>query len=193
MIYVYLMARKSRQPYLDDSFKGRFEFGGSLNKNSNPKVARSISTKHAMHVVLRSGVARGRFSLINKASVIRRVITKQAEYCGIRVYQQAVASTHVHLLIYIKTNDYVQGKLALTKFFRIIGGLIPRLVLGAERGKAKNVKFWLYRPYTRVVNGFIRGYRIAKDYVLKNHLEAIGVIAYQPRKGQPFEIARAGP
>jgi hypothetical protein len=54
--------------------------------------------------------------------------------------------------------------------------------LGVERGKAKGIKFWLYRPYTRVVVGFKRGYQIVSDYILQNHLEAIGVIPYQPRK-----------
>lgn len=187
------MARKIKQPYFDDTFKPRYESGGSLNKKSHPKEARSISTKHAMHVVLRSDVAHGVYSLINKATFIRKLINKHAELCGIKIYEAAIVSNHIHLLIYLKTNDHPTGRKTLAKFLRIVSGLIPRKVLGAERGSAKHIKFWLYRPYTRIVIGFKKGYQIAKDYVVRNHLEAIGVIPYQPRNSAKYCKTRAGP
>ena len=188
------MPRKPKQSsFQGQDFKPQYEFGGALNKNSNPKIARSIITKHAMHVVLRSKMARGPFSLLKKADEIRFLLDRQANLFGIKVYEKAVVGNHIHLLIYLKTNSRVQGRRSLSCFLRAVSGLIARLILGKERGRMKKglaaqttqprpARFWVYRPYTRVVVGFKRGYQVAKDYVVQNHLEAIGVIPYQPRK-----------
>jgi hypothetical protein len=42
-------------------------------------------------------------------------------------------------------------------------------------------KFWDYRPFSRVVE-WSKAYRIAKDYVLLNQLEGLGIIPYQPNR-----------
>jgi len=41
-------------------------------------------------------------------------------------------------------------------------------------------KFWDYRPWTRIVE-WKKAYSIAKDYVIQNHLEAMGLVPYKPR------------
>lgn len=63
---------------------------------------------------------------------------------------------------------------------RAISGIIAIKVTGANKTKELKQKFWDYRPWTRIVE-WKKAYTIAKDYVIQNHLEAIGLIPYTPR------------
>jgi hypothetical protein len=55
---------QAKQTFFEkDIFKSRKEFGGALLGKGHAKKARTISTKHAMHVVLRSSKAKGEWSL----------------------------------------------------------------------------------------------------------------------------------
>lgn len=159
-------------------FKTQDEFGGSLLKNSNPKTKRTFSTRHAIHVVLRSDIAKGAKSLINFRQEIDRILAKQASGARIKIYRKSICSNHIHLLIYLKARSRTQGKASLSRFLRSISGLIARRVMGAERGQKKGVKFWSYRPYTRIVKGFEQAW----DYVVLNHLESLGVLPYRKNR-----------
>lgn len=181
-----------QQSFHNKAFNIHHEFGGSLLKNSHAKSKRNISTKHAMHVVLRSELAKGALSMIKHRKAIDFIIKKQARLSFVSVYQYANAGNHIHLLIYLKSNSHYFARKCLNRFLRSISGLIARLVLGVQRGKAKKIKFWSYRPYTRVVIGFAKAYSIVKDYVIKNHLESIGVIPYQKRKRKNYIKANWG-
>ena len=191
------MAKKHRQTSFNDKcFKPKLCFGGQLlGSNTNPKGARSISTKHAMHVVLRSNIAKSPLSLKKKTKAIHKILDKHAKASHIKIYEKAIVGNHIHLLIYIIPNSYNLAKECLTKFLRSISGLIARKVCGAERGQAKKLKFWAYRPFTRVVIGFKKGFEIVRKYVFQNQLEADGVIDYQPRKNkyQKLSPPRSGP
>ncbi|MFZ4402906.1 MAG: transposase [Pseudobdellovibrionaceae bacterium] len=169
---------RSQQLSLDERLtKPLKEFGGSLLKKSNAKVARPISTKHAMHIVLRSDPAKGTYSMLaaNRSKKIQRIIWTQARRCGVRIYEYANVGNHLHILLRLSRRD------GFRNFLRSITGLIARLVLGAEKGKAQGLKFWSYRPYSRLVD-WKKGYQIAKDYVIQNHLEALGLVPYKTRK-----------
>ena len=153
------------------------EFGGALLKKSNAKVARPISTKHAMHIVLRSDRAKGAISMLapKNSKKIQRILWTQARHFGVRIYEYANVGNHLHLLLRAGHRD------GFKNFLRSITGLIARLVLDAEKGKAQGLKFWSYRPYSRLV-AWKKGYQIAKDYVMQNHLEALGLVPYKTRK-----------
>lgn len=174
--------KAKQQSFQFRAFNVKYEFGGSLLKNSHAKSKRIISTKHAIHVVLHSDVAKGSLSMKKHRKAIEMLIRKQAKISFIKIYQLANAGNHLHLLIYLNSNSHYFARKCLNRFLRSISGLIPRVVLGVERGKAKSIKFWSYRPYTRVVVGFVKAYNVVKDYVIKNHLESIGVIPYQEKK-----------
>ena len=75
-------------------------------------------------------------------------------------------------------------------FIRSISGIIARMVLGAQRGKAKLKGFWDARPFTRIVS-WGKEFRKVKNYILKNVWESWGVIDYTKRKTAliPSEIA----
>ena len=187
--------RNTQTTFKHKDLKPKFEFGGALLGNSNPKTARNISTKHALHVVLRSDVAKGPLSLKTKTKAIHKILDKQANKAHIKIYEKAIVGNHIHLLIYLKAKSYLLAKKCLTRFLKSISGIIARVVTGAQRGKAKGVKFWAYRPFTRVVVGFKKGFNIVKNYVIQNQLEADGVIAYQSRrkKYKKLKPLRAGP
>ena len=191
------MAKKHTQTsFKDKNIKPKLKFGGQLlGNNTNPKTARPISTKHSMHVVLRSNVAKGPFCLKKKTKKIHNILNAQAEKNHIRIYEKAVVGNHIHLLIYLKSNSHSYAKKCLTGFLRAISGLIAREVVGAQRGNSQGIKFWAYRPFSRVVIGFKKGFEIARSYVFQNQLEADGVIAYQPRKNRYAKLMplRAGP
>lgn len=167
---------RKRQEYLSQELRPKFEFGGSLLKNSHAKEKRPISTKQPMHLVLRSSMAVGALSLRSNRvrGPIERRIRSYCQKFGVRLYEFANVGNHLHLLIKLG------NRFTFAKFIKAVTGVIARLVLGAQRGSAKGQKFWDQRPYSRIV-AWKRGYQIVKDYVIQNHLEAIGMIPYTPR------------
>jgi hypothetical protein len=108
-------------------------FGGSHLKNSNPKTARPISTKRSMHLVMHSSKAKGSYSFLKFYSEIQLIINTQAKAFGVKVYRQANAGNHLHLIVLPRSREAFNG------FIRAISGLIPRLVLGVERGSGRSV------------------------------------------------------
>lgn len=151
------------------------DFGGSLLKG-NAKEKRPISTKRAMHLVLRSSLAKGERSFLQsgRKKQIRTLIESAAKTHGIRLYRQANSGNHLHLLILPSSRKAFQA------FIRSITGLIARITLGVERGKAKSLRFWDQRPWSRIVEWGTH-YQQVQKYLLQNTLEAIGFIPYQTR------------
>src|SRR3990167_6268083 len=74
-------------------------FGGAYLKNSHAKTKRPITTKRAMHLVLRSLLAKGALSLLRKDKEIREIIIEQGERFGVKVYRLANAGKHLHLIV----------------------------------------------------------------------------------------------
>lgn len=169
--------RKNQQLLLDQSFKIKKIFGGSLLKKSHAKIARPISTKEAMHIVLRSSLAKGKYSMLekNRARRIKETIEAQAKRFQIQIYEFANVGNHIHLLVKAYHRDLFKG------FLRAIAGLIARIALGVERGKAKALKFWDQRPFTRIVS-WKKDFERVKDYVVQNFDEALGFTPFKPRK-----------
>jgi len=154
--------------------KSAKRFGGSLLKKSNAKVARPISTKKSMHLVMRSSAAKGALSLLKKDQDIYNVIDRQAKRHGVKIYNYANGGNHLHLIIMPLSRKAFNG------FIRSVSGIIARLVLGAQRGAAKELQFWDQRPFTRIIEwgrDFVRSSR----YLLQNTLEAYGFVEYKPR------------
>lgn len=144
-------------------------FGGALLKKSHAKEKRPVSTKFPMHVVVRSSRAKGEKSFrygrnhhkVN--TLVRRICRKH----GVRLYEYANVGNHLHLLIRLRKN------FLWTPFIRELTGSLVMAVAGFG-GRAQ--PFFDQRPFTRVVNGWRRAYRLAKDYVVLNQMEALGLI-----------------
>lgn len=144
-------------------------FGGSRLK-SNPKTARPVSRKNAMHFVLRSRHATGTRSMRygKYRAAVDNIIMKQAKKCGIRIYRYQNVGNHLHILL------RVHDRRLLAKFLRAISGLIARAILSCERGSPSRIKqFWDGRPFSRIVE-WGRAYKTALHYLEKNRLQALG-------------------
>jgi REP element-mobilizing transposase RayT len=144
-------------------------FGGSLLKGSNPKEKRPVSTKHPMHIVLRSSHTKGGRSFLSQrnSKVIDRIIKNHARRWGLRLYRYENVGNHIHLLVKTSHRAYLKG------FLRSITGLIARHMMGAERGSGKAIKFWCARPFSRIVT-WGRDYKSVLSYFEKNQLQALG-------------------
>ena len=171
------MARNRAQTsFFGSDFKRQLPFGGSLCGKSHPKGKRSISTRLPMHVVIRSEKARGERSMRASAERMRRVdaiVRGEAKRFGVRVIEFSNVGNHCHMLL------KAFNRRLFISFLRSMTSRLARLLTGARRGRPAEGKFWDFRPFTRVVESH-RGYRIARDYVLKNRLEAEGIVP--PRK-----------
>ena len=134
------LPRKNQNLTLDfgnNKFERKLVFGGALLKNSHAKEKRPLSSKHPMHVVLRSSKATGEYSMLRSKykKQIDMIIRKQAKLRGIKIIDMVNVGNHIHLFLRFRAcNDTVLRKL-FNGFIRAISGLIARLVLGVERGK----------------------------------------------------------
>ena len=153
-----------------------FQFGGSLLKKSNAKTARPLSTKKAMHVVLRSSRATGEWSLRNlrNQKIVERILRRLAKEYGIKIHEFGNAGDHLHLLIRLKNRS------SFAPFIRALSGMIALQVTRANKLTKLKEKFWDYRPWTRILE-LKKAYSLAKDALIQNHLAAIGYLAYRPR------------
>lgn len=163
------------------------EFGGSRTRG-HPRGARILSTKHPLHLVLRSSRAKGELSLLSgkRQQKIRLIVAKQARLFHVTLYRYANAGNHLHLLVRAK------NRRDFGRFLKAITGLIARLTLKKERGPAltdafpasKSKRFWDARPYTRVVS-WGREFLKVRNYLLMNELEAVGFLPLR-NKSLPF-------
>jgi REP element-mobilizing transposase RayT len=130
----------------------------------------------------------------NKTEIqnLLRILAKKYE---VRVYQKAIASNHIHLVIKIQSQRLYRA------FIRALSGQIARFVMEKqsfkvfrqsfvrERGDGGPAKketqglgqqFWQFRPWTRLLS-WGKDYRGCCGYVVQNTLEALGFISYTPR------------
>ncbi len=169
------------------------EHGGILALGTR-RSRRPLSTKHALHLTLRSDFAYGTRSLLKHQTLINHIGKKFSRRFGVRIYRQAICGNHLHLLV---RGVHRQG---LQNFFRVFAGHIAQQILGTapiteqerrkvrggartqHQGCKKNQrKFWALLTYTRVISWGNEFNRVAK-YILQNTLETLRLIAYQPRR-----------
>jgi REP element-mobilizing transposase RayT len=176
-------------PGLEKEF-GPSHFGGSLLKG-NPRDARPIAVKRAMHLVLKSKKAVGARSFLApaRAAAILVLMNRVARLHGIRIHRYANGGNHLHLIV------QTPSRVAFHKFLRGTTGVIARMTLGVERGRARGEQgleaqalprprssFWDARPFTRIIQ-WGRDFQKTNAYVIQNTLEALGFIAYVRRRG----------
>lgn len=149
-------------------------FFGGVFLNGRRKSQRPLSHKHPIHLVLRSDKAKGAASFFRFRKQIEIMINTQAKKFGVKVYQQAIQSNHIHFVMKIHNRE-------LYRYF--ICALTGAIALRVSRGaglKKQNKTFWLARPFTRIVN-WGRDYRGVLKYLVQNTLEALGFIPYTHR------------
>jgi len=101
---------------------------------------------------------------------VNQSVDRACKRHGVRVYKYANVGNHLHLLIKIP------GRKRWAAFIRELSGRVAQAaqsISGQEKGGSG---FWMYRPFTRIVRGWKRAFKAAKDYIELNILEAEGFI-----------------
>ncbi len=139
-------------------------FGGSLLKG-NPKTKRPLDSKLPVLLTLR-GIQGGMRSP-KTFQKVNEIVYETAGKYGVRIYEYANVGNHLHILIRVM-------KLRLwAAFIRELTGKIAAFV--KEFFKIEG-SYWKFRPHTRIVRGWKKAYKSAKDYVYLNIIEAEGFI-----------------
>ena len=98
------------------------EHGGSLTVGQR-RSRRPLDLKQSLHVTLKSHCAFGGRCLFRHKKMIRSVLLRSAQRFNIRIYNQAIASNHIHLSIRGKTREDIQN------FFRVFAGHTAQQIL----------------------------------------------------------------
>ncbi|MBL7688423.1 MAG: transposase [Bdellovibrionaceae bacterium] len=159
---------KKKQSSFDGFPKEQRAFAPGKRTTRAARQRRPRATKEAMHLVLRSDVARGTKSLLKYDGVVRAVIAKLAQKHGVRIYRIVNAGNHLHITLKLSKQFLWKG------FISGITGGIARAV-GFKRVPNSKVGFWNSRPFTRLI-AWGRDYNIVKDYHTLNQLEADGAV-----------------
>ncbi len=161
------------------------EHGGSLAVGRR-RARRPLATKEPLHVTMKSlNASEGRV-LTQYAGLIRSEAYKWAKRFEVKIYAFALCSNHLHMSLCGKRRTGLQH------FFRVFAGQVAQKILKLSQGPRlrpqppkscqKNRRtFWSYLVYSRVLK-WGREFRIVCAYILRNELEAMGVIAYKPRE-----------
>jgi REP element-mobilizing transposase RayT len=172
-------------------------FGGALLHGRRRK-SRPLNRKDPIHLVIRSSWAGAipQTSLTHRSNsgAIRKILNQYGKKYGVRLYQIAIVSNHIHLVLRIPHTG------AYRNFIRVVTGAIAEHVMRRQSFKlfkqwvlqagdprrakeiqGKGQRFWQFRPFTRILN-WGRDYRTCMRYLVQNRLEALGFIPYQPRK-----------
>jgi hypothetical protein len=181
-------------------------YGGELLKTRKGRAQpRPLATRHDMHLVLRSSLARGEWSFRRprNARKIRAILEKFARRYGVRLISLANVGNHLHIHLRLGNRHTYPA------FIRAVTGSIAMAVTGASRWNKPAVggrsagpsgrsgrpressrrRFWDYRPFTRVMIGFQAALRL-KDYLKINQLEGIGYTRPEARFMIAWESAR---
>jgi REP element-mobilizing transposase RayT len=180
---------KSKRERLEEC---RREHGGEHSVQRR-RSRRPINICESVHIVLRSEKAHGPRALTRNKKLVLRVLDKYSKRFRVRAYETAICSNHIHCLVKAKTRKELQN------FFRVFAGQVAQQILNefpltakekrggtpsAEQKASSHPKnrrtFWQLLLYSRVVS-WGREFKKIKAYIIKNTMEALGLIAYQGR------------
>jgi hypothetical protein len=157
--------------------KPRDWFGGSTignSKKTNPKTARPLSSKLPLHLVLRTD-SKNSMKKPKAFGLVHRILIRTMKKHGVTLYDYSNVGSHLHVLLKI---PHVNRWPA---FIRELTGRLSQEMQGLK-GQAKGVKYWANRPYTRIVQGWKKAFKIVKEYIHLNDLEAEGFISRKQMK-----------
>ena len=160
-----------------DKPKPKF-FGGAL-LNGRRKRQRPLSFRKPIHIVIRASLATGRWSFVKKENRVKieRWLAKFSLQTGTKVYEKALVSNHIHMVILCRNRK------AYCDCIRALTGTLPRSVF---RFQHPTKSFFDHRPFSRIIE-WGRDYKNTCSYVIQNALEALGVIPYKERGKSPYD------
>ena len=108
----------------------------------------------------------------NHRKKIDQITRKFAQKYGVRVLSLANVGNHLHFHIQL-TNLFTYKP-----FMRAMSGSIAMAITGVNRwtkvNDGRKLRFWDYRPFSRVIAGGLKAFLAVKDYVQINKLEGFG-------------------
>jgi putative transposase len=167
----------ARQSSFFKSNKFQYQHGGELRRKRAGRGKRPLSTKDSLHVVFKMNREAHRPGLRHYKSYALsiQVIDRYAKRFFIKVIQISVQGNHIHLLIRAHKRSLFHH------FFRVVAGQIAQglghHVTDTPDGAQKRLKFWKYRPFSRVVKSWTAE-KIVRNYIQLNEREARGEIPY---------------
>ncbi|MGE0631842.1 MAG: transposase [Pseudobdellovibrionaceae bacterium] len=175
------------QPFLDkELFSHSLSYGGVLRKKRKGRNARPLSPKDSIHLVLKGTLAKKEWSfrLPKNHQIVSVLLNRHSKAYGIRIDQKAIQGDHIHLLLRVRNRSLYK------RFIRSLSGQIAMLVTDARNAtkslKKEGLRFFKYRPFTRVVKGW-KPYQTAKAYLKLNEQEALGNIPYRKQRLKDLE------
>lgn len=164
------MHKKAQKMQPDPRIK---PYGGVYyNTRAARALARPVTTSKSMHLVLRSGVAKGawRLTTARNRPAITAIIRKCARNYSVRIVSYAINVNHLHVHLRLRRQSSYLG------FIRALTAGIAMAVTGWGRGKPKPAgsrRFWQGRPFTSIV-ATLRYFRNLQRYIQINQLEGCG-------------------
>ncbi len=151
-----------QKPDFIQSNKRKQEYGGSLLEGKR-KGRRALSTKHAIHLTLKSDLT-GVFNPGNRS--LEKLLETAAEKFQVRIYSSALNWSHIHCVIKIKDRkDY-------NAFIRV---LTSALAIKIRKYKNFTGKVFTLRPFTRILS-WGKDFKNVLSYLVLNQLESLGLL-----------------
>ncbi len=142
----------SRKQYQLINEKPQLLFGGTLAVGKR-KSARPLAFKRTVHLVLK---ASSHSQLLRNRYTLEGIVIRFSKKFGIRVYQMAVQTDHVH--IHVRLNN----RTLYRRWIRAITSQLACQINGLK---------WCLSPFTRVVS-WGRDFKRVVEYVRFNQVEA---------------------
>ena len=149
--------------------KYKSAYGGEdREKRAQRSRPRPLATRSTMHLVLRSSLAKKDWSFLKKKCEIQEIAEKFARTHFVKIISMANVGNHLHFQIQLHSRHTYK------KFIRAFTGAIMMEITGFSRWKKTTIKkFWDYRPFTRIVQGY-KDFLNLRDYIGINQLEGFG-------------------
>lgn len=149
--------------------KRRDAFGGDGRSKRKSRLSRPISTKKAIHLMLKSTNAKGAWSFLNRKNknIVSAFLKTHAKRNGIQILSFTNVGNHLHIML------KVRSILLYKKFVRAFSGAVAMKITGASKSNKLKERFWTQTPFTRFVHGR-HDFLALKEYFYVNEIEAAG-------------------
>lgn len=155
---------------MKESQENTSDYGGSLMKSRDGRMGpRPLATKQSMHLMLKSSLARGKWSFAHHEEAIYEVTQRFCERYDVDLISLASAGNYLHFHIRLSS------KRNFAPFIRGLTAALMMAVTGTSRWhKPKvlvNKSFWDRRPFTRIIPNS-KAQLTSKDYAEINDLDS---------------------
>jgi REP element-mobilizing transposase RayT len=156
-----------RQQQLQLFAKPELEYGGSSRKGRR-KIQRPFDRKRPLHLVFRSGRAKGAWSFLHRRNkgAIQDLLSRTADRYGVKIYRFENVGNHLHLLAKFPSRRELKA------FLRVFTQRVMFRVTGARKGSPQG-RFFDAVAYSKVVS-WGKEFQALKAYLWKNALEGLG-------------------